>query len=318
MTEMTARPEMIAANDVSSPPRLHEVPRVTLMIRLTNLVAVGVPFLGVAAAIVMLWGWGFSWLHLWIMLGAYLLSAFGITIGYHRLFTHRSFETNRPMKFILAVLGSMAVEGPLTRWVATHRCHHQHSDDHDDPHSPHLHGSGVIGTIKGLWHAHMGWVFQPEVPGLSRYVSDLNNDPMLRWVSDMFLLWVAIGLAVPALVGGLVSMSWSGVLLGLIWGGLVRIFLVHHVTWSINSVCHVWGGRPYETDDQSRNNFIFGVLGLGEGWHNNHHAFPTSARHGLRWWQIDISYWVIRLMKLVGLASKVRVPQPQVVEARRQ
>lgn len=285
-----------------------DLPPISLMHRVINLLVVTVPFAGFAAAIVLLWGRGFDWLHLGLLLGMYIITAGGITVGYHRLFTHRSFETNRVLKAFFAICGSMAVQGPLLDWVATHRRHHQHSDHDGDPHSPHSHGSGIVGTFKGMWHAHVGWIFEPLTPELYRYVGDLRKDGMLRAISATFTVWVAVGLLLPALIAGLVTMSWTGALLGFVWGGLARIFLAHHVTWSINSVCHVWGSRPFRNDDESRNNFIFGVLALGEGWHNNHHAFPTSARHGLRWWQIDMSYWLIRWMEAVGLATKVRTP----------
>ncbi|MCA9291721.1 MAG: fatty acid desaturase, partial [Phycisphaerales bacterium] len=288
-----------------------------LRMRIINLVAVLLPFAGLVAAIVLLWGPAFNWLYLALLVGMYLSTAVGITVGYHRLFTHRSFRTPRPVAAVLAALGSMAVEGPLLHWVATHRKHHQHSDDHDDPHSPHGHAEGVIGFIQGLWHAHMGWIFRANTTGLSRYVRDFRNDRLVRWMSGLFPLWVLVGLLVPAAIGGLVTGTWMGVLLGFIWGGLVRIFLVHHVTWSINSVCHLWGSRPYRSHDESRNNAIFGVLALGEGWHNNHHAFPTSARHGLRWWQIDMSYMFIRGLGLVGLARDIRVPTRARMESKR-
>jgi stearoyl-CoA desaturase (delta-9 desaturase) len=238
----------------------------------------------------------------------------GITIGYHRLFTHRAFDAPRAVQAVFAVLGSMAVEGPLLKWVATHRRHHQHSDDEHDPHSPHGHGAGVL---RGIWHAHVGWIFLPDYPALSRYVPDLAADRVMRTLSRLFPLWVAVGLMIPALLGGLLTLSWTGALLGFIWGGLARIFLVHHLTWSINSVCHIWGTQPFRSHDHSRNNAIFGVLAMGEGWHNNHHAFPTSARHGLRWWEFDASYWVIRAMSLLGLASNVRVPALQTMAAKR-
>jgi stearoyl-CoA desaturase (delta-9 desaturase) len=162
--------------------------------------------------------------------------------------------------------------------------------------------------LRGLWHAHVGWVFRPDPPNLSRYVKDLRQSGLLRMASALFPLWVAIGLLLPAALGGLLTGGWMGALLGLLWGGLARIFLVHHVTWSVNSVCHLWGHRPFRTNDYSRNNFLFGILALGEGWHNNHHAFPTSARHGLRWWQIDVSYWVIRALALLRLAWSVGLP----------
>jgi stearoyl-CoA desaturase (delta-9 desaturase) len=273
-----------------------------------NLVGVIVPFLGLVVAGVLLWGQGLSWVDLGLLLGMYVLTGLGITVGYHRLFTHGAFETNAVVKFILAALGSMAVEGPLLEWVAQHRLHHQHSDTTEDPHSPHHQGQGMLGLLRGLWHAHLGWAFQGDTPKLSRYVKDLRQSLLLRRVSALFPVWVVVSLLIPTALGGLLTQTWPGALLGLLWGGLVRIFLVHHVTWSVNSVCHLWGRRSFATDDQSKNNFLFGILALGEGWHNNHHAFPTSARHGLRWWQIDLSYYCIRALALLGLAWEVRLP----------
>jgi stearoyl-CoA desaturase (delta-9 desaturase) len=275
-----------------------------------NLLAVVLPFLGLVGAFVLLWGWGFRWLELGLLMGMYALTALGITVGFHRLFTHQSFKTSRVVQFVFAVLGSMAAEGPLLKWVALHRRHHRYSDRPEDPHSPHLHGQGFLGLLRGLWHAHVGWIFRPDPPDLSRYIHDLYRSRSMRAASALFPLWVALGLLVPAGVG-LAAGGWAGALLGFIWGGLARVFLVHHVTWSVNSICHLWGSQPFASRDRSRNNFVFGVLALGEGWHNNHHAFPSSARHGLRWWQIDISYWVIRALALLGLVWDVRVPAHQ-------
>lgn len=273
-----------------------------------NLTAVVLPFLGMIAAIVMLWGVAFDWVYLGLLVGMYLATAIGITVGFHRYFTHRSFETSRPVAFALAVLGSMAAQGSVLEWAAIHRRHHQHSDEENDPHSPHTHGDTLAGTLKGVWHSHMGWLFTERPKGLIRYVGDLRKDRMVRKVSRHFGLCVLAGLIIPAVLGGLLTMSWMGALLGFIWGGLARVFLVHHVTWSVNSVCHIWGARPFKSHDESRNNAFFGVLALGEGWHNNHHAFPTSARHGLRWWEFDLSYIFIRFLGLVGLARDIRVP----------
>jgi stearoyl-CoA desaturase (delta-9 desaturase) len=165
--------------------------------------------------------------------------------------------------------------------------------------------------LRGAWHAHIGWFFERDPEDLDRYIPDLRKSRALRVASALFLVWVAVGLLASAVLGGVLTLSWAGVWTGLIWGGLVRIFLVHHVTWSVNSACHLWGMRPYPSDDQSRNNIVFGILALGEGWHNTHHAFPTSARHGLRWWQIDMSYWIIRALALLGLAWDVRLPSEQ-------
>ncbi|MEP0842214.1 MAG: acyl-CoA desaturase [Phycisphaerae bacterium] len=278
------------------------------MMRFAILLAVVLPFVGLIVGIAGLWDWGFSWVQLAMLVGMYLLTGLGVTAGFHRLFTHRSFETFRPIKALLAILGSMAVQGPLLKWVATHRRHHQHSDGHEDPHSPHAFGRGLPAMLKGLAHAHLGWLFKAESPHLYRYVGDLKADRLLRTISRLFPLWVLIGLLIPAGVAGALTGSWWDALLGFIWGGLARVCLLHHVTWSINSVCHLWGGRPFRSEDQSRNNLLFGVLGLGEGWHNNHHAFPTSARHGLSWWQFDVTYWVIRGLEVLRLAWKVRRP----------
>jgi stearoyl-CoA desaturase (delta-9 desaturase) len=276
--------------------------------RIAAAIGVLVPFLGLILALIGLWGWGVTGTDLMLLGVMYVTTGLGVTIGYHRLFTHRSFEAARPVEFLLAVLGSMAVQGTLIRWVAVHRRHHQHSDRTEDPHSPHHHGGGVRGVIAGFWHAHLGWIFKNDPPNLERYVRDLNADRMLRTTSRLFGVWVLLGLLFPAALGGLLSGTWTGALTGLLWGGLVRIFLGHHITWSINSVCHLWGSRPFDRDDRSRNNFVFGILGLGEGWHNNHHAFPTSARHGLRWWQLDLSYLTIRALGSMGLVRCVRVP----------
>jgi len=223
--------------------------------------------------------------------------------------------TSRPIQFILGVLGSMTFQGPLIPWVGRHRLHHQHSDKPDDPHSPHPHGTGWWGLFRGFWHAHIGWAFAPMPDDLDRYAGDLNRSPMLRLVSNLFPLWAALGVAIPAAIGYAFG-GWPGALSGFVWGGLVRILLGHHVTWSVNSVCHLWGSRPFQSGDESRNNAVVGLLALGEGWHNNHHAFPLSARHGLRWWQVDIAYYVIRALVVCRLAWKVRLPSSAEMAAR--
>lgn len=284
--------------------------------RLTMLIAVLLPFLGLIASMVLLWEHGFSWIQLGIFLAMFFPTSFGITLGYHRLFTHRAFETTRPVKLALAVLGSMAVEGPLLKWVAVHRRHHQYNDEIDDPHSPHVHGNSIRGVLRGFWHAHLGWMFQEDPPGLSRYVRDLVKDRWLRITSQMFPVWVTAGFVIPTALGGLLTWSWLGAVMGLAWGGLARVFLVHHMTFSINSVCHIWGGRPFLAGDQSRNNVVFGVLGLGEGWHNNHHAFPASARHGLAWWQLDMTYLLIRGLEALRLVWRVRLPGADKIAAK--
>ena len=305
-----------AAGTITHPAEVpHEL--VSVRDKLVTMLFVIMPFLGLIAAVILMWGRGFSWLYLVLMSAMYIVTALGITVGFHRLFTHRSFETSKPIKAMFAIMGSMAIEGPMLRWVANHRRHHQHSDHEMDPHSPHHHGEGIWGLITGFYHAHVGWIFEHEPSDLSRYVGDLVRDRVLRIISGTWFVWALMGLILPAILGGLISWSWKGALLGFLWGGLVRVFFVHHVTWSVNSVCHLWGSRPFQSNDLSRNNAIFGILAFGEGWHNNHHAFPTSARHGLRWWQIDFSYWVIWAMSKTGLAWKVRIPAAPAIDAKR-
>ncbi len=291
-------------------------PRASRLQCIVTLLVILIPFVGLVAAIASLWGWAFTWVELTVMLGMYFATGFGVTIGYHRLFAHRSFDTIRPIELLLGVLGSMSVQGPVLKWVAIHRRHHQYSDGPDDPHSPTHFGGGVRGVLTGFWHAHLGWMFAADPPNLSDYVKDLRADRLIRVTSKLFPVWVLLGLIIPTALAGLLTMSWTGALFGLLWGGLVRIFLVHHVTFSINSICHIWGRRRFEVHDESRNNFICGVLALGEGWHNNHHAFPSSARHGLAWWEIDVSYIMIRLMTMTGLAWQLRVPAPDAIRAK--
>jgi stearoyl-CoA desaturase (delta-9 desaturase) len=300
-----------------SPPReIHSrtaLSPVERRLRLVNMGAVVVPFAGLALAMILAWGAAFNWTQFAIFISMSYATAIGITVGYHRLFTHKSFTTGPVTRYALAALGSMAIEGAVFEWAATHRKHHQHSDDHDDPHSPHMHsegswGHGLWATLRGGFHAHVGWLLGERRRGMGRYVKDLRSDPVLCAVNRQFYLWAIAGLVIPAILGGVLTLSWKGALLGFLWGGLVRILFVHHITWSVNSVCHLWGTRPFRSGDHSRNNPIVALFALGEGWHNNHHAFPASARHGLRWWEFDISYIVIKGLALFGLARGIRVP----------
>ena len=285
-------------------------------LKIVNLIAIATPFIGFLVAAIFFWGTLFNGVQLAIFGFMYAITSIGITIGYHRLFTHSSFKTSRFMTAVFAAFGSMAIEGPVLQWVADHRRHHQCSDDEGDPHSPHLHSGGILEALKGMWHSHMGWMINPRTKQSMRYVGDLRKDKLVRRMSKLFPLWVLISLALPALLGGLMTFTWMGAFLGFLWGGLVRICFVHHVTWSINSVCHIWGAQPFNTNDHSRNNLIMGVFALGEGWHNNHHAFQSSARHGLRWWQLDMSYIIIWFMSKVGLVYDVRVPTKERIEAK--
>ncbi len=272
-------------------------------------------------AVGMAFGWTgnlLEWKDLLILALMYVAVGTGVTVGFHRLFTHRSFKCSRPLRAAFAVLGSAAAEGPVIDWVATHRKHHQFSDEHGDPHSPHVdHGTGFTGALRGLAHAHLGWVFTDmEVADERRYAKDLVNDPVIRFIDRTFLVWVIAGLAVAFGLGVAVTGSVFGGLTALLWGGAARIFLVHHATFSINSLCHFFGYQDYDTGDESRNLPWLAIPTWGEAWHNNHHAFPTSYRHGLRRWQIDPSAGVIRILEMLGLAWDVVRVDPARLERR--
>lgn len=272
-----------------------------------NLGAVVIPFLATLTAIVLLWNSLVTPADLVIALVMYLLTAIGITVGYHRLLTHRSFQTSKPIEYGFAVLGSMAVQGPPLDWVADHRKHHAHTDEEGDPHSPHVgHDGGVPGVLTGLWHAHTGWLFSTQGRAdWKRYAADLYEDRGMRKISRAFPWLVLATLAIPTLAGYLVTGTPVGALTGLLWGGLVRIFFVHHVTWSVNSVCHFLGTRRFDTDDRSTNVFWLALPSLGESWHHNHHAFPRSAVHGLKRSELDPSALIISTMEKLGLARNV-------------
>jgi stearoyl-CoA desaturase (delta-9 desaturase) len=249
----------------------------------------------------------------------YVLTGLGVTVGFHRLLTHRSFATTPAMRFVLAALGSAAIEGPVISWVADHRKHHAFADQEGDPHSPHGHGHGLRGALRGLAHAHVGWLFLHTQRGShERYAPDLCKDPVVRFVDRTFLVWAIGGLVVSFGLGWALGGSLSSALTGLLWGGAVRMFVLHHVTYSINSLCHFFGRRRFATDDRSSNVSWLALASFGESWHNNHHAFPTSAEHGLRWWEIDLSALVIRGLERLGLAwDVVRVaPARQAAKAR--
>jgi stearoyl-CoA desaturase (Delta-9 desaturase) len=275
--------------------------------KVANLGAVVVPFLATLAAIALLWNSLVSARDLAIAVAMYLLTAIGITVGFHRLLTHRSFQTSKPLEYAFAVLGSMAVQGPVISWVADHRKHHAHTDEEGDPHSPHVgHGGGVGGVLGGLWHAHSGWLMSTQGRAdWKRYAADLHEDTVMRTIARRFVPLVLISLALPAIAGYLISGTVAGAATGFLWGGLVRIFFVHHVTWSVNSVCHFVGSRRFNTEDRSTNVFWLALPSLGESWHHNHHAFPRSATHGLRRWEMDPSALIISTMERLGLAWNV-------------
>ncbi len=281
------------------------------------LIAIITPILGFIAAVVLLWGNAITSVELSLCLGMYAITTLGITAGFHRLFTHSSFATGKVLQIMLGIAGSMAVQGPVLFWAATHRKHHQYSDRAKDPHSPNISDRGIRNILNRFWHAHIGWMFDREPENWMRYVPDLLRNKLIFKLNQWYFYWVLLGLLIPAILGGLLTWTWQGTIQGLLWGGLVRIFLVHHTTWSINSICHLYGSRSYQTKDRSTNNFFCALLAFGEGWHNNHHAFPTSARHGIEWWQIDITYLGIYILEKLGFVWNVKIPTANILAAKK-
>lgn len=278
---------------------------------------IGIPFAALVAAVPVAWGWGLSWRDIVIVVVMYAITGHGITIGFHRYFTHGSFKANRAVRIGLAIAGNMAVQGPLVRWVADHRKHHKYSDQEGDPHSPWRYGTSVGALAKGLWWAHMGWLFDVEQTSQEKYAPDLLKDRDMVRISRQFPLWVALSLALPALIGGLWSWSWQGALSAFFWAGLVRVGLLHHVTWSINSICHAAGSQPFKSRDRSGNVWWLAIPSMGESWHNLHHADQTSARHGVLRGQLDSSARIIRWMEKLGWVTDVRWPDRERVASRR-
>ena len=270
-----------------------------------------VPFLALVAAVPVAWGWGLSWIDVAIALVMYLVSGLGVTLGFHRYLTHGSFKAKRWLRVTLAVAGSLAIEGSPTQWVADHRRHHQFSDLEGDPHSPWRYGATLRGLTKGMLYAHVGWLFHRELSNRQRFAPDLVADKYIRRVDALFPLLVTLSAVTPAIAGGLLSWSWQGALTAFFWGGLVRIALLHHVTWSINSVCHVVGERPFEVreGDKATNFWPLAILSMGESWHNLHHADPTCARHGALRGQVDSSARLIWVFEKFGWVSNVRWPK---------
>jgi stearoyl-CoA desaturase (delta-9 desaturase) len=272
------------------------------------------PLVALVAAIPFAWGWGLTWIDVAIALVFYVTSGLGITVGFHRYFTHGSFKAKRPLRIALAVAGSLAMQGPVITWVADHRRHHAFSDKEGDPHSPWLFGTSPAALAKGFWHSHTGWLFDRDMTNRERFTPDLLADRDILRVDRLFIVWSVATLLVPAALGGLLSWSWWGALTAFFWAGLVRVGLLHHVTWSINSICHMIGDQPFAARDHSRNVWPLAVLSFGESWHNLHHADPTCARHGVQRGQVDISARVIWAFEKLGWAHSVRWPTQRRLE----
>jgi stearoyl-CoA desaturase (delta-9 desaturase) len=286
--------------------------------RWLTVVIVVVPFVGLIVAMPVFWNRGLSGLDLSLFLSFYLFVGFGVTVGLHRLLTHRSFDAPRWVKAGFAIAGSMAIEASAIRWVAVHRRHHAFSDRAGDPHSPHLgERPGIRGVLANLWHAHMGWLFDNDQTSLRRFAPDLLKDRAIRTVDRLFPVWALLSIFLPGVIGFALTGTFYGAATAFLWGGLVRIFFLHHVTFSINSICHYFGKRPFEVPDESTNNWLLSVISLGEAWHNNHHAFPTSARHGLLPGQPDPSGALIRVLEKLRCASAVKHPTEKQMAVKR-
>jgi stearoyl-CoA desaturase (delta-9 desaturase) len=270
-----------------------------------------VPFAALIAAVPLMWGWGLTWLDVILAVFFFYLTGLGVTIGYHRHFTHGSFKAKRGMRIALAIAGSMAVQGPPITWVADHRRHHAFSDREGDPHSPWLFGTSPLALARGFWHAHMGWVFEREVTNKQRFAPDLLADRDIVAVNRLFVLWTTLSFLLPAVLGGLITWSWWGALTAFFWAGFVRVAILHHVTWSTNSICHMIGERPFVSRDKAANFWPLAILSFGESWHNLHHADPTCARHGVKRGQIDTSARLIWLFEKFRWVYDVRWPTQQ-------
>ena len=287
--------------------------------KIAMLIAVILPFVGVIIAAALLWQIGMvSWEYIAMMIFGWWATTTGITVGFHRLCSHKAFDTHQWVRLFFTGLGTMSIEGAPLTWCAVHRRHHSHSDKEGDPHSPNLHGKSFWGALRGFFHGQIGWLFTGywTKPDYEKWIPDLIKDKKLVTMNDHYYWLVLLSLAIPTGLGFLIDGGF-GAFLGFLWGGLVRVFITHHITWSINSICHMFGRREYKSSDHSTNNAICGILACGEGWHNNHHAIPSSARHGLKWWQVDTSWMVIKGMEKCGLAWNVKVPSAHALASKR-
>ncbi len=278
------------------------------------LISNGAPLIGTIFAIVLAVFYGISTAVLWICFAMFIVGMLGMEVGCHRLFSHRAFKTTDGVRVFLGIAACMATQGPVTSWVSNHRMHHAYTDRDGDTHSPHVYRDKQLGVIEGLWHAHFGWMFSPERAYRGRYARDLLSDPIIRKIDRFYFFWVGLGLIVPALAAGWLTSSLHGFWEGFLWGGLVRTCLVQQLTYGVNSICHYVGVRPYESNDKSTNNLSLSIVTLGASLHNNHHAFPRTAKNAFHWYQIDLSWWFIRGLQRCGLVWDVHVPSAAELE----
>jgi len=277
------------------------------------LLTITVPAIGAAAAVYWAVTHGVSAVSVTVFAVLYLLTTAGLTVGFHRLLTHRAFKPGPATKAALAILGMMAAQGPVLFWVASHRRHHAFSDTKDDCHSPCMHGPGLKGRVKGLWHAHFGWMLKGQITNVPMFAKDLLQDPVVTALNRYYPFWVLLGIAIPAAIGAIAPGGWPGAIEGVLWGGLFRIFFVHQITWGLNSLNHVFGYRRYAGDDNSRNIAWLALITMGEGWHNNHHAYPGSAKFGHKWWELDVGFALILTLRALSLCTDVQYPSAQVL-----
>lgn len=279
--------------------------------------SIALPCLGFIGAIALGFYSGITALDWILFLSMFFLTVLGIEVGYHRLFSHHAFETVAPIRAFLAIAGCMALQGPVIYWVSNHRRHHIYSDQAQDPHSPYFQGSQPVELLRGLWHAHIGWIFDPERTSPGRYGRDILKDPLIMTIDKFYFVWVFLGLLIPAILGGIFSGSLAGILHGFLWGGMARMFLVQQGTYSINSLCHVFGNRPFTTPEKSTNNLWLTIPTLGGSLHNTHHAFPNTAINGFEWWQLDPGAWFIRGLEKLNLAWDIKMPTPEMIAAKK-
>ena len=276
-----------------------------------------IPSFATIVAVAIAWKTGISAVDLGLLVSTYILGIIGIEVGFHRYFAHNAFQASKGVKIALAILGSSAAQGSINYWISNHRRHHQYSDKSGDLHSPYIREDAPLTGLKGLWHAHIGWIFDHELTNTNTYAKDMIRDSLIVQLNKTYLWWILLGLVVPALLGGVLTGTWMGIISGFWWGGLVRLFLVQQGTFIVNSICHVYGNRPFSTSDRSTNNIWLAIPSLGGSWHNNHHAFPYTAVNGLNWWQIDLCGWFIRGLERLGLVWDVRVPSSEAIQMKK-